>query len=393
MRTTRTWDIFCRVVDNFGDIGVCWRLARQLAAEHGQRVRLWVDDLSAFARIQAGVVPALARQVVRGVEVLVWTAPFQANLVTEPADIVLEAFACDVPEAYVQAMARRVPSPVWINLEYLSAEDWVAGCHALPSPHPRLPLVKYFFFPGFSAGTGGLLRERGLLEQRRRFCRSVRAQGLLWESLGLSMPAADEVRVSLFAYPDPALPELLAAWADSPGRVVCLVPDGPVAAEACCLAGADAIRPGTTALWGNLEVRVFPFLPQDRYDRLLWACDCNFVRGEDSFVRAQWAGRPFAWHIYPQEEGAHWPKLLAFLDLYCAGLSLEAGDALRGLWQAWNRGKGIGPAWKTFWENRCALAAHGETWALALASRKHLADALVEFCEDRIKCPAIPILH
>jgi hypothetical protein len=21
------WDIFCRVIDNFGDIGVCWRLA------------------------------------------------------------------------------------------------------------------------------------------------------------------------------------------------------------------------------------------------------------------------------------------------------------------------------------------------------------------------------
>ena len=27
-----TWDIFCSVVDNFGDIGVTWRLARQLVA-------------------------------------------------------------------------------------------------------------------------------------------------------------------------------------------------------------------------------------------------------------------------------------------------------------------------------------------------------------------------
>ena len=43
----RTWDIFCSVVDNFGDIGVCWRLARRLSAGLGQQVRLWVDDLAA----------------------------------------------------------------------------------------------------------------------------------------------------------------------------------------------------------------------------------------------------------------------------------------------------------------------------------------------------------
>ena len=26
------WDIFCQVIDNHGDVGVCWRLARELAA-------------------------------------------------------------------------------------------------------------------------------------------------------------------------------------------------------------------------------------------------------------------------------------------------------------------------------------------------------------------------
>ena len=43
-----TWDIFCNVVDNFGDIGVCWRLACNLASR-GKRVRLWVDDVSPLA--------------------------------------------------------------------------------------------------------------------------------------------------------------------------------------------------------------------------------------------------------------------------------------------------------------------------------------------------------
>ena len=48
--------------------------------------------------------------------------------------------------------------------------------------------------------------------------------------------------------------------------------------------------------------------------------DWNFVRGEDSLVRALWAGKPFVWQIYPQHDGAHWDKLTAFLD----GLSAPA---------------------------------------------------------------------
>ncbi|MFA5916282.1 MAG: elongation factor P maturation arginine rhamnosyltransferase EarP, partial [Burkholderiales bacterium] len=94
MRSMRSWDIFCTVVDNYGDIGVCWRLARQLAAEHGQRVRLWVDDLASLARISPGVVPGLGVQHSRGVEIRWWREPFPA---VEPADVVVEAFACNPP--------------------------------------------------------------------------------------------------------------------------------------------------------------------------------------------------------------------------------------------------------------------------------------------------------
>lgn len=385
MRPVRTWDIFCRVVDNFGDIGVCWRLARQLAAAGGQRVRLWVDDLAAFARIDGGIVPARAFQVSRGVEVFRWAEPFGAGAAPEPADVVIEAFACDVPESYVAAMARRAPRPVWINLEYLSAEAWVGGCHGLPSPHPRLPLVKHFFFPGFGSGSGGLLLERGLPLRRRRFQRSGDAQRVFWRSLGMPPPLPDEIRVSLFAYGNAAIPELLSVWAAAAGKVVCLVPESHAAAQACDFVGAPEHRPGTVASMGSLEVRVLPFVPQDRYDRLLWACDCNFVRGEDSFVRAQWAARPFVWQAYPQEEGAHLPKLSAFLDRYCAGLGAGPAQAVRDFWGAWNCGGGAGEAWPAFWEKRAEIHRHGGYWAAELASQPHLVDALVEFCEDRIK--------
>src|SRR5690606_34571512 len=145
-----SWDIFCVVVDNYGDIGVTWRLARQMVSEHEQRVRLWVDDLNTFARLCPGTSAEADRQWHEGVEVCHWTRDWPG---AEPADVVIEAFACELPPDYIAAMADSGKRILWLNLEYLSAEDWVVGCHALPSMQPH-GLQKYFFFPGFEQGTG-----------------------------------------------------------------------------------------------------------------------------------------------------------------------------------------------------------------------------------------------
>ena len=45
-------DLFCRVIDNWGDAGVCWRLARQLVRERGAQVRLWIDQPQVLAAWQ-----------------------------------------------------------------------------------------------------------------------------------------------------------------------------------------------------------------------------------------------------------------------------------------------------------------------------------------------------
>ena len=158
-----TWDLFCSVVDNYGDIGVTWRLSRQLAAEHGLPVRLWVDDLNAFQHIRPEIDPALSEQLLAGVTIRHWTTPMAE---ATPGDVVIEALACNLPTEFIERMAARQPPPVWLNLEYLSAEDWVNGVHGLPSPHPRLPLIKHFFMPGYTAGTGGLPRESWLSAER-----------------------------------------------------------------------------------------------------------------------------------------------------------------------------------------------------------------------------------
>jgi len=375
------WDIFCTVVDNFGDIGVSWRLARQLAGEHGLAVRLWVDDLESFRRLCPEIDPACETQWQRGVEVRRWAQPFPVADAEDVADVVIEAFACELPERYLAAMAARQPRPAWINLEYLSAETWVEASHGLPSPHPRLPLIKHFFFPGFAAGTGGLLREADLLQQRDTW---MSDEAKVWSRLGLLPPRPDEANISLFCYENAALPELLQAWSDAAEPIRCLVPEGRALTQAAACLGRPGLSPGEQLQRGQFTLYALPFVAQEDYDRLLWSCELNFVRGEDSFVRAQWAARPLVWQAYPQEDDAHRRKLSAFLECYCAALSPPAAAACRALWQAWNHGSGVAAAWPDYWKRRAELAAHAARWATELEKAPDLAGKLVKFIEQLV---------
>ncbi len=380
MRRRSRWDIFCHVVDNYGDIGVCWRLARQLVAEHGLTIRLWVSDLASFRALAPEVDPVAAAQSIAGVEVRRWDTPLPA---VEPAEVVIEAFACELPETYVQAMARQAVPPLWINLEYLSAEPWIDSHHGLPSPHPRWPLNKYFFFPGFSPQSGGLLREAGLIDARRRHQDMPGARAAFWRTLALTPPEGALI-VSLFGYPNPALADLLTAWAAGPRPIFCVLPKTPLADQAAAALGITALCPGTPFCRGALTVALIPFLPQPDYDRLLWSCDLNFVRGEDSLVRALWAARPFVWHIYPQHDAAHDAKLEAFLDRYCAGLPTAPAAALRDFAHGWNGRGGIGAAWPHLHAVLPALAAHALARCAEWAQVPDLATQLVKFSEMRL---------
>ena len=369
-----TWDIFCSVVDNYGDIGVTWRLARQLVAEHGLVVRLWVDDLGAFVRLCPQADAQAQRQIQQGVEVCLWAGDWQA---TELADVVIEAFACELPALYISAMVQRPQKPLWLNLEYLSAEDWVAGCHGLPSLQSN-GLSKFFFFPGFTMGSGGLLRERKLLAQRRAFQADESARTLFLRSIGVT-PLPGARLISLFAYENAALASWLDALAADAQPNQLLVPEGRILADLQAWLGCAGLRAGDSQQCGQLHIQVLPFIQQDQYDRLLWSCDFNAVRGEDSFVRAQWAGRPMLWHIYQQTDDAHLEKLEAFLALYKEGLSADAQRALTELWQAWNTAQPVEESWNQLLQNWPEQQQHAENWCLQRASQPDLAAALVQF--------------
>jgi uncharacterized repeat protein (TIGR03837 family) len=312
MKTHRLWDIFCTVIDNHGDLGVCWRLTRQLLAQ-GQSVRLWVDDASALSWMapEAHDLPNL--------QVLPWAAASQSDVLTrlQPADVWIEAFGCTLPEAFVaHGAATRQQQPAWINLEYLSAEEWVPRMHKMPSPvmsGPAKGWTKTFFYPGFTEDTGGLLRETDLLERQQRFDRAA------WRQKHAPDLAPDGLLISLFCYEPTALPQLLAQLVGTPHRL--LVPPGrPMAAVQHALASIP-VHPHWSAL---------PYTDQNGFDEMLWACDLNFVRGEDSLVRALWAGQAFIWHIYPQDDNAHHDKLEAFLEW------MQAPESLRKAHRIWN---------------------------------------------------------
>jgi len=347
------WDVFCRVVDHHGDVGVCWRLARELAAR-GQQVRLSLDDASALAWMAPDGAP--------GVRVIAWN---DANSL-DPGDVVVEAFGCNPPQPFVASMQRTRP-PVWINLEYLSAEAQAASHHGLPSPQlagPGAGLTKWFFYPGFTAATGGLIREQSLQAEQASF---DRARWLESQQLG-ARPG--ERIVSLYCYDNPALRQLLYEL-DSDATLLLATP-GHAARQVSRELGEPLRR-------GGLRAHLLPYLSQHDFDRLLWASDMNLVRGEDSFVRAQWAGRPFIWHIYPQDDGAHAVKLRAFLALYLQGATPELGDALHALSEAWN---GLGP-WPRRMPPRDAWQAHATRWRSLLWAQSDLVTRLLGFVEEK----------
>lgn len=335
------WDIFCKVIDNHGDIGVCWRLAAELA-RRGEAVRLWADDSAPLRWMAPAGHP--------GVQVILWGEPAAA---LPPGEVVVEAFGCDPPASFVAALAAKARAtgrqPPWINLEYLSAEPYVERSHGLPSPlqhGPGAGLVKTFFYPGFTARTGGLLREQDLSARQAAFDRPAWLQGMGIDATGAQL-------VSMFCYEPPAMPDLLAQLAQAWQPSLLLVTAGRAQA-----AVASALQ--RLGHPGALRVHQLPLLSQMDFDHLLWSCDLNFVRGEDSLVRALWAGRPFVWQIYPQDDGAHHAKLEAFLDW------LQAPQTLRDFHRAWNgvaRSGALPPCTPVAWEATAQLACQ-RAWQL-----------------------------
>lgn len=355
-------DLFCRVIDNLGDIGVMWRLARQLSTEKNWQVRLWVDRLDRLAQIEHAIDPNKPQQTCSAIEVHHWPDrwPNPAPDFT-PAPVVIAGFSCELPQAYLEQLAN-TPCPIWLQLEYLSAQDWINSFHGLNSERSD-KLKPVFFFPGFTNAAGGLLREHDLIERRRNWQSNQQAKPWL-KTLGVDV--ADDTRlVSVFTYANAPLSRLVDQLGASNARFHLLVPQGQ---------HFDHHAPSLHQ-YPNVTAQTIEFLTQTDYDKLLWSCDLNLVRGEDSWVRAIWAGKPMIWQIYPQQDQAHHPKLQAWLEL------AELPESLGVAMHEWADGKldaALAPlfgtqGWQQWQTQSLALSAR-------LAQQTDLASRLDQFC-------------
>lgn len=318
-----TWDIFCTVIDNYGDLGVCWRLAVNLA-QRGQQVRLWID--------QPDNLQWLAPHGHPGVQVQHWQHSLHPASWPNPlAHVLIEAFGCTLDDSMQAHWARHHAGQhtqgLWLNLEYLTAESYAARCHLLRSPVMQGPAAgcsKQFFYPGFTADTGGLLREAGLLDQQQAFDHRA------WLQQRGCQPDAP-LTISLFGYEPTALPQLMNQLATTPSQLLVTQGRSLAAVQQALQPNADADADADLPrAHGACQLHALPWLPQTGFDHLLWSSHLNCVRGEDSLVRALWAGQPLVWQIYPQHDNAHHAKLNAFLDW------LQAPHDLRLFHHVWN---------------------------------------------------------
>jgi uncharacterized repeat protein (TIGR03837 family) len=373
-------DVFCRVVDNFGDAAVAWRLARILALEHGYAVRLLIDKPQVLARLLQRDPNQPLPWRVEEVMIEAFDTPRASA-----APLLIEAFGCGLPEGFMARRPADAAAAVLINVEYLSAEEWPDGVHGLSSPARAGLPTRHFFFPGFSARTGGLLREKHVAARRAELRRNPDLQQALWQRLGIAPDLPDTRRVSMFCYDKGFGEQWFERLVGHGSRPLHLIlAEGVMRQQVVDFCGSSAA--GSSRLKGDLKVSVVPFVAQVEYDQLLALCDGNIVRGEDSFVRAQLAGRPMLWDIYPQDDAAHIAKQLAFEKLYCAEWPALAALDYHELSAALvERNESLPRRLRRWCDQLSGLAGVAEDWLVRIEGLPELGAQLAIFAEKLLK--------
>lgn len=354
--------VFVRVIDNYGDAGVGWRLSCLLAEYLHMHVRLWIDDTDALNKL----VPAPEKQARITIEAWQGDAMMQQQL-SAAADpvLVIETFGCELPPQVLERI--RECRPLWLNWEYLTAEDWAVGLHAMSSLQPN-GLEKYFWFMGIDADSGGLLREPDYLAEREKFRQQPKLQHAFRQEYGLPLQHTGQLWL-VFAYTSGQWAQWMAMWQQADTPVTLWLAGGQVIESlraAKLIAPEELQQEGDICELGNVTLVRIPFVPQAAFDRLLWLADAAIVRGEDSFVRALWAGLPFFWHIYRQDDDVHLQKLHSFWFKAMQGWPAELRQAFTVLSDDLN-GAGAVSSLKReqAWQYLCA---HWQSWVKSAAA-------------------------
>ncbi|OYV79824.1 MAG: hypothetical protein B7Z65_03715 [Ferrovum sp. 21-44-67] len=333
---TPYWHCFCQVIDNFGDAGVALRLCRELSLRQEYLVTLFIDDLPLILSL-------MDEQDRQLFTVRAWSA---VDTLEETAPRIVSLFGCSLPLGYIKLIDPNTPIPLWVNIEHLSAEKWIESFHLKPSPHP--PLTEFFFYPGFTRGSGGLIHGDNNDSKLLFYYHNPSVLSLLNSLKTLSIPCLLYIPTAL------RQAEEIRAWQKQYLRHTAL-----------------------KIIW--LERMV-----QSAFDDMMRQCDLLFVRGEDTWARAQLMGKPLLWQIYPQEKNAHWPKLEAFLERYTENIPQpKIKQMIITLHHQWNQGVPITPMeceeLVTHWQN---LIEHADRWQKELLRQNDLIHQLIQFIEN-----------
>ncbi|NIZ19732.1 elongation factor P maturation arginine rhamnosyltransferase EarP [Entomospira culicis] len=266
-------DLFCQVIDYFGDVAVTYRLARALKQ---RKPSLTLRFYCTHPDLVLALHPTHDQQ---SIALLPYTS---ASGQAMPADVAIEAFACTLPQDYP------LP-PIIINLEYLTAESWINDYHGLESFGMNPAGKKFFFFPSFTAqGSlthGDFIEEKEIVQRHPSLTKKELSVELDLPKSYLSRPW---LLLYLYEINETFLHQLLDHFA------IIQIGASPTTIEDAWLVKRRC--------------------SQAIFDRLLLVADALFIRGEDSLSRAVLAGKPFLWQAYRQEEEYHHVKVHALND-------------------------------------------------------------------------------
>ncbi len=382
-----TIDILCRVVDNYGDIGVVYRLAKALSdLDPALNLRLVVDDLAAFRALAPAVDPAREVQDLGNWTVVRWDHPWE-GFRSEPPRLVLECFACGRPDFFEACLFDpELPFTAHIvNVEHLSAESWADELHRMPSLTRSARVKKSIFMPGFTAATGGLIIDRRFSRAMAAWDREEDRPALrrdLGAGLALEPGLEDNFWVSVFSYERD--------YARIVADLAAFHRERPVLA----LAAAGKSQPCFMRAWEAagrpFPAVALPFLPQETWDEVLLACDFSIVRGEETLARASLSGRPFLWQAYLQAEAHHLVKLEAFLDRVRPFLGPDSFGRLAEASLAFNRRDRDAADWRgdesilPLLRDAEAARAGFRAFSAALSAYGNMAAHLLTFLRDLV---------
>lgn len=304
-------DIFCEIIDNFGDIGVVYRISKELKKIfQNVRIRIVLNRLEEFKAINKKVKDT-DYQEIDGL-ICVTEKYVKENIETfGVSDVFIEAFGCNVPEEYVKQAKEN--SKLWINLEYLSGEKWIEDFHLCESLIDSKTLKKIFFMPGFSEKSGGVIIDSGFLE-RMKYGKENRDE--VFKKYFKDFDLKDKFIGTVFSY-EKNFENLLETLKNYEKETVLLL-----MGEKTQKSFSEILKKNLTEDYGNIvkygkiTMIYSDFFSQEEYEEIISASDFNFTRGEDSFVRGIILGKPFMWHIYLQEEKAHMDKIKAFTERF-----------------------------------------------------------------------------